>query len=98
MDSQYQNPFDALYELVGECDTFEEQVERIRTLLVEGGISEELNAILLAEALSMPILASQNVKLSEAVKDLRETIESMSSEDIPQSTNILQFPKNTIIN
>lgn len=96
MNSLEKNPFDVLYELVGECETFEEQVERISVLLAEGGISEELNAILLAEALSMPILASQNVRLSEAVKALQATIESMSAEDIQPPTNILKFPNNII--
>lgn len=98
MNSQEKNPFDALYDLVGECETFEEQVDRIRRLLADGRISEELNAMLLAESLSMPILASQNLQLADAVKDLQKTLESMSAEDIQQSSNILQFPKNTIIN
>lgn len=98
MNNQEKNPFDELYALVGECETFEEQVDRIRTLLADGGISEELNSILLAEALSMPMLASQNIKLAEAVKDLQSTIESMSVEDIQPPTNILKFPKNTLIN
>lgn len=98
MDNKEKNPVDELYALVGKCETFEEQVERIRALLAEGGVSEELNSILLAESLSMPMLASQNIKLAEAVNELQATIESISAEEFQQPSNILKFPKNTIIN
>lgn len=90
------NPFNELYGMVGNCDTFEEMVDRITILLEDECISKELNATLLAEALSMPLLAKQNLQLVDAVKDLQSKLESLMSDDEP--TNIIEFPKNAIIN
>lgn len=97
MNSPEKNPFDELYDLVGECEVFEEQIDRIRALLSAGSISEELNAIILAEALSMPVLATQNIQLANAVKELQSKLESLMESD-SEPTNILHFPKKPIIN
>lgn len=98
-DNQNQNnPFDELYDMVGPCDTFEEQVGRIKVLLEDECISKELNATLLAEALSMPILASQNLQLADAVKDLQAKLKSNWLDENQEPENIIKFPKNTIIN
>lgn len=99
MDNPNQNnPFDALYDMVGPCDTFEEQVGKIMILLENECISKELNATLLADVLSMPILAAQNVQLANAVKDLQDKLERILSTENPEPKNIILFPKNAIIN
>ena len=81
MQQSQKNPFDALFELIDEKATFDDNVATLYKLLQDGKIDLHLAATLMVEASSIPSLAADNYNLFNKVKE-QERLIAMYDKDL----------------
>lgn len=69
------NPFDELCKCLDMQATFDDNVKRVYALLTKGEFDLHIVAEILVEAATMPVLAQENLKLCDAVKDLTHKLD-----------------------